>query len=185
MVACNTASAHALDVLEREAPVPVVGVIEAGARAAHDASETGRIGVIGTPGTIASEAYDRAVRELRPVVEVYAQACPMFVPLVEEGLADHEAARLLALEYLSPLQEVAIDTLVLGCTHYPGDAPLDCRGYGPCCAADRFRGKTALEVARVLAGTGSTDALRVAAHPSVRRERHATSFPASRASALG
>ena len=131
VVACNTASAHALDVLEREAPVPVVGVIEAGARAAHDASETGRIGVIDTPGTIASEAYDRAVRELRPVVEVYAQACPMFVPLVEEGLADHEAARLLALEYLSPLQEVAIDTLVLGCTHYPAMRHLIAEVMGP------------------------------------------------------
>jgi len=124
VVACNTATAHALETLEREVPVPVVGVIEAGARAAHDATRTGRIGVIGTPGTIASGAYDRAVRSLRPHVEVYAQSCPMFVPLVEEGLVEHPAAELIAREYLEPLLEVGIDTLVLGCTHYPLLRPL-------------------------------------------------------------
>ena len=150
VVACNTASAHALDVLEREAPVPVVGVIGAGARAAHDASETGLIGVIGTPGTIASGAYERAVRELRPVVEVYAQACPMFVPLVEEGLADHEAARLLARDYLAPLQEVAIDTLVLGCTHYPAMRELIAEVMGDAVHLIDSGEETALELEGVL-----------------------------------
>jgi glutamate racemase len=124
VVACNTASAHALDLLRKLAPVPVVGVIEAGARAAHHASSSGRIGVIGTNGTIASGAYDRAVRCLRPHVEVFAQPCPMFVPLVEEGLAEHAAAELIARDYLLPLAEVGIDTLVLGCTHYPLLKPL-------------------------------------------------------------
>lgn len=150
VVACNTASAHALDVLEQEAPVPVLGVIQAGARAAHHASETGRIGVIGTPGTIASGAYDRAVRALRPAVEVFAQACPMFVPLVEEGLADHEAARLLARDYLAPLQEVAIDSLVLGCTHYPALRHLIAEVMGSGVRLIDSGEETALEVARVL-----------------------------------
>jgi glutamate racemase len=131
VVACNTASAHALEMLRRHAPVPVVGVIEAGARAAHHATATGRIGVIGTHGTIASGAYDRAVRSLRPQAEVFAQPCPMFVPIVEEGLAEHPAAELIARDYLAPLVEVEIDTLVLGCTHYPLLRPLIERVLGP------------------------------------------------------
>lgn len=150
VVACNTASAHALDVLAAEAPVPVIGVIEAGARAAHHASESGRIGVIGTTGTIASGAYDRAVRKLRPAVEVYAQACPLFVPLVEDGRADHEAARLIARDYLAPLQEVGIDTLVLGCTHYPAMRALIGDVMGPAVRLIDSGEETALDVARVL-----------------------------------
>src|SRR5690606_5607305 len=124
VVACNTATAHALSGLAAHAPVPVVGVIDAGARAAHESTRNGRIGVIGTAGTIASGAYDRAVRRLRPEVHVFAQPCPLFVPLVEEGLADHPAAELMARDYLGPLQEMDIDTLVLGCTHYPLLRPL-------------------------------------------------------------
>jgi glutamate racemase len=150
VVACNTASAHALDVLAQETPVPVVGVIEAGARAAHHASESGRIGVIGTAGTIASGAYDRAVRALRPAVEVFAQACPMFVPLVEEGMADHEAARLIAQDYLAPLRELDIDTLVLGCTHYPAMRRLIGEVMGPTVRLIDSAEETALDVARIL-----------------------------------
>jgi glutamate racemase len=150
VVACNTASAHALDVLAQETPVPVVGVIEAGARAAHHASESGRIGVIGTAGTIASGAYDRAVRALRPAVEVYAQACPMFVPLVEEGMADHEAARLIAQDYLAPLRDLDIDTLVLGCTHYPAMRRLIGEVMGPAVRLIDSAEETALDVARIL-----------------------------------
>lgn len=119
IVACNTATAHALAGLRRHVPVPVVGVIDPGARAAVAASRSGRIGVIGTAGTIASGAYDRAVRRLLPSAQVYAQPCPLFVPLVEEGWLDHPATYLIAEEYLRPLQEVGIDALVLGCTHYP------------------------------------------------------------------
>jgi glutamate racemase len=131
VVACNTASAHALRMLQDHLPVPVIGVIAAGARAAHDSTATGRIGVIGTHGTIASGAYDRAVRFLRPQVEVYAQPCPLFVPLVEEGLTEHPAAELVARDYLLPLTEMGIDTLVLGCTHYPLLKPLIERVLGP------------------------------------------------------
>jgi glutamate racemase len=166
VVACNTASAHALDVLARESPVPVIGVIDAGARAAHHASESGRIGVIGTPGTVASGAYDRAVRALRPAVEVYAQACPLFVPLVEEGLSEHEAARLIARDYLTPLQEVEIDTLVLGCTHYPAMRRLIGELMGPSVRLIDSGEETALEVARTL---GERDLLAPEDQVAVRR----------------
>lgn len=119
VVACNTATSHALGDLRSESPVPVLGVVEAGARAAVEATRNGRVGVIGTPGTIGSGAYDRALRSAIPDVQVFAQPCPLLVPLVEEGWADHEATRLVAREYLEPLLEMEIDTLILGCTHYP------------------------------------------------------------------
>jgi glutamate racemase len=119
VIACNTATAHAYDVLRAELPVPVVGVVEPGARTAARASRTGRIGVIGTAGTIASGAYDLAVRTLLPDARVYAQPCPLFVPLIEEGWNAHHATRLVAEEYLNPLHDVDIDVLILGCTHYP------------------------------------------------------------------
>jgi glutamate racemase len=119
VIACNTATAHAGAALEKELDVPVIGVIEPGARAAVAATRTGRVGVIGTVGTIASGAYDLAVRRLLPDSRVYAQPCPLFVPLVEEGWIAHEAARLIADEYLRPLHEMDVDVLILGCTHYP------------------------------------------------------------------
>ncbi len=154
VVACNTASAHALQDLRAFVDVPVVGVIHAGARAAHHTTTTGRIGVIGTPGTIASGAYDRAVRDLRPHMEVFAQACPLFVPLVEEGMADHAAAELVAREYLKPLLEVDIDTLVLGCTHYPALRNVIGRVMGPDVRLIDAGEETALEVAAVLEEEG-------------------------------
>lgn len=150
VVACNTASAYALNDLASRAEVPVVGVIAAGARAAHHASQSGRIGVIGTAGTIASSAYERAVRTLRPVVEVHVQACPLFVPLVEEGLADHVAARLIAQDYLAPLRALGIDTLVLGCTHYPALRQLIGDVMGPGVRLIDSAEETALDVADVL-----------------------------------
>lgn len=165
VVACNTATAHALAPLIEESPVPVVGVIDAGARAAHHASQSGRIGVIGTPGTIASGAYDRAVRALRPTVEVYAQACPMFVPFVEEGLAEHEATRLIARDYLAPLHEMEIDTLVLGCTHYPALRALIAELMGPAVRLIDSGEETALEVARIL---HERDLLAPADHVAIR-----------------
>ena len=119
VVACNTASAHALEELKRVSPVPVEGVIEPGSRAAVAASRSGRIGVIGTTGTIASGAYERAIRAHAGAVAVVAQACPLFVPLVEEGWLDHPATRLVAETYLADLAAHEIDALVLGCTHYP------------------------------------------------------------------
>ena len=166
VVACNTATAHALEALQGEVPVPVLGVIEAGARAAHHATGSGRIGVIGTAGTIASGAYDRAVRCLRPHVEVYAQPCPMFVPLVEEGLVQHPAARLIAREYLLPLTEVGIDTLVLGCTHYPLLRPLIEEALGPGVRLIDSAAETAQDVALLLENSGLLNA---SGEPPLRR----------------
>lgn len=118
VVACNTATAHALPTLQAELPVPVIGVVEPGAAAAAKASRTGRIGVIGTAGTIASGAYQKALARHLPDVEVLARACPLLVPLAEEGWTDGEVPLAVARRYLGDL-EGRIDTLVLGCTHYP------------------------------------------------------------------
>src|SRR5690625_1506125 len=124
VIACNTATAHALNRLVERLPIPIVGVIEPGARAAVRATRSGRIGVIGTVGTIRSGAYDREVRRLLPRAQVFAQPCPLFVPFVEEGWGTREVAKLVAEEYLRPIREVDIDVLVLGCTHYPILRPI-------------------------------------------------------------
>ena len=119
VVACNTASAHGIESMRSTLAVPVVGVIEPGAALAARHSQSGRIGVIGTEGTILSGSYQSAVRALRPEASVVAKPCPLFVPLAEEGLGEHPATRLIAQDYLVPLTREGIDTLVLGCTHYP------------------------------------------------------------------
>ncbi len=119
VAACNTASANALDILQKVLNVPVIGVIEPGARAAVKATKTGRIGIIGTSATIDSNAYTSAIVDLAPEAKTFALACPLFVPLVEEGWNDNEIALSIAKKYLVELQEADIDTLVLGCTHYP------------------------------------------------------------------
>ncbi len=119
VVACNTATAHALPALEQELSVPVIGVIGPGARAAAKGTRNGHIGVIGTDGTIRSGAYVRAINHEMPEAVVTSLACPLFVPLVEEGWVDREATWIIAREYLAPLVRDHIDTLVLGCTHYP------------------------------------------------------------------
>jgi glutamate racemase len=124
VVACNTATAHALPALRERFSLPIVGVIEPGARAAARASPSGRVGVIGTAGTVASGAYERAIRALRPETQVVSRACPLFVPLVEEGWLDTPATRLIAHEYLDPLAADGVDALVLGCTHYPLLKPM-------------------------------------------------------------
>ncbi|HKW12636.1 MAG TPA: glutamate racemase [Gemmatimonadaceae bacterium] len=119
VVACNTATAHALPSLRESLSMPVIGVIEPGARAAVQATRNGHIGVIGTAGTVKSGAYERALRAIEPSLRITARPCPLFVPLVEEGWVNHEATRLVAQEYLAPLLREDVDTLVLGCTHYP------------------------------------------------------------------
>ena len=119
VVACNTATAHALPALRERFDLPIVGVVGPGARAAAQATRSGRVGVIGTYGTIGSGAYEKALRAIRPDLDVVSRACPLFVPLAEEGMTDHPAARLVAAEYLAPLREQRVDTLILGCTHYP------------------------------------------------------------------
>ncbi|TDT62352.1 glutamate racemase [Fonticella tunisiensis] len=119
VVACNTASAMSLGELQESIEVPVIGVIKPGAHAAVRASKTGRIGIIGTEGTIGSRAYENAIKKLYPEAEIIGHPCPLFVPLVEEGWAGTKVSYLVAEEYLKPLKDVDIDTLVMGCTHYP------------------------------------------------------------------
>ncbi len=119
VIACNTASAEALPGLNAELNVPVVGVIDPGIRAALKATKSLRIGVIGTAGTIRSAAYQTGISALEPKADVVAVPCPLLVPLAEEGWVDNEAARLIAREYLRAFKDDGIDTLVLGCTHYP------------------------------------------------------------------
>jgi glutamate racemase len=117
VVACNTASAVALPVLARALPMPVLGVIEPGVAAATGRSRNRRVGVIGTEGTIASGAYRQALE--RRGLEVFEQACPLFVPLAEEGWTEGDVPRLATQRYLAPLLARGVDTLILGCTHYP------------------------------------------------------------------
>ena len=119
VVACNTASAWALPKLERTFPVPVFGVILPGVRAALERTRNRRIGVIGTSATIRSQAYSKGIQARNDEVEVFACACPLLVPLVEEGWTNHAVTRAVLKEYLGPLLRRRIDTLVLGCTHYP------------------------------------------------------------------
>lgn len=119
IVACNSASALAIDALRDAASVPVLGVVEAGARRAMETTRTGRVGVIGTRGTIGSGCYERALSALDASVTTATATAPLFVPLVEEGWIDHAVTRAVAREYLTPLIEARVDTLVLGCTHYP------------------------------------------------------------------
>ena len=119
VVACNTASALALSLLEKTLPVTVTGVILPGARAAIAKTRTGHVGVIGTRATIKSGAYERALRGLNPDVRVTAHACPLLVPLIEEGWLESAITDEIIMQYLGPLVEEGIDTLVLGCTHYP------------------------------------------------------------------
>jgi glutamate racemase len=131
VIACNTSTAHALRALQEATPVPVLGVIKPGARAAIAAGGSGPIGVIGTAGTIASGAYNRAIQALAPGMPVVQRACPLFVPLVEEGWFDHPATELVASAYLGDLRQACIRSLVLGCTHYPLLKPLLQRVMGP------------------------------------------------------
>lgn len=119
VVACNTASALALPRLEETLPVTVTGVISPGARAAIAKTRTGHIGVIGTRATIASGAYERALRSLNADIRVTARACPLLVPLIEEGWLESPITDEIILQYLAPLMSDGVDTLVLGCTHYP------------------------------------------------------------------
>jgi glutamate racemase len=118
VVACNTASAAALDALVAALPIPVIGVVEPGARQAASVA-LARVGVIGTESTIGSGAYTRALHAARAGLEVVSQACPLFVPLAEEGWLDHPVTREVARIYLAPLVAAGVDTLILGCTHYP------------------------------------------------------------------
>lgn len=119
VIACNTASAHALETVQKESDIPIIGVINAGARTAVRATRNGKIGVIGTEGTVGSGIYTEVMKKLRQDIEVTGKSCPLFVPLVEEGLLHDSVTDEIASRYLSVLKSKYIDTLVLGCTHYP------------------------------------------------------------------
>lgn len=118
-VACNTASAYALPEIERQCPVPVIGVIRPGAKTAVSKTRNGRIGVIGTRATVSSGSYTECIHQIMPEAEVVGQACPLFVPLVEEGLWEDPVTDEIARRYLAALLDREIDTLIMGCTHYP------------------------------------------------------------------
>jgi glutamate racemase len=119
VVACNTASSVALDVLRDRYHLPLVGVVASGASSAVRQTENGRVGVIGTSATISSGSYVKAMKAIDPSIKVFSQACPLFVPIVEEGWVGTQVAQLVIEKYLENLKKMEIDTLILGCTHYP------------------------------------------------------------------
>jgi glutamate racemase len=139
VIACNTVSAIAMEEVVQSADgIPVIGMIGPAAKEAAGTSLRGRIGIIGTEATVASEAYERALAKegerLERTIETFSTACPLFVPLAEEGWTDHAATELIAREYLQPLLEANVDTLILGCTHYPVLEAVIQRVMGPAVA---------------------------------------------------
>ena len=131
LVACNTSSSYALEALTQRLSIPVIGVIEPTVRAAVAASPLGRVGVIGTLGTVGSGAYASAITKALPGASVISRACPLFVPLIEEGWIDHPVTRAVAEEYLTELRAADLESLILGCTHYPLIASLLVSLMGP------------------------------------------------------
>ena len=119
VIACNTASAYALDEIEKEIDIPIIGVVRPGAKVAVEATRNGKIGVIATEGTIHSQIYSTYIKQINENMNVIGKACPLFVPLVEEGLLVDPVTDEIAMRYLSELIDRDIDTLILGCTHYP------------------------------------------------------------------
>ena len=154
VVACNTASALGIPRLEKTLDVPVTGVIAPGARAAVASTCNGHVGVIGTRGTVRSGAYERAIRALAPDVRVTSQACPMLVPAIEEGWLDDPITDSICARYLGGLLESGIDTLVLGCTHYPLLKPALARFLGPGIRLVDSAENCAIAVRELLAANG-------------------------------
>jgi len=150
VVACNTASSNSLDLLREKIPMPIEGVIQPGARAAVEATRSGRIGIIGTDSTIASRAYERAIEELNKDISIFARSCPLFVPLAEEGWVDDPITAQVAERYLSHLRRCRVDVLVLGCTHYPLLQDIIARTMGPEVTLIDSATATASEVGRIL-----------------------------------
>jgi glutamate racemase len=154
VVACHSASSAALPGLAERLSVPVIGVVEPGARAVVAASARGRVGVIGTSATIRAGAYEAAIRRAGPGVEIVAKATPLFVSLAEEGWLDGDVPELAARHYLAPLRDEGIDALLLGCTHYPLLADVIGRAVGPGVRLVDSAEETAREAARVIAAQG-------------------------------
>jgi glutamate racemase len=119
VIACNTASSVSLDAIKRSTPIPVIGVIDPGAKAAVRATKNRKIGVVGTEATVKSDSYAKAIKAIDGSIEVFGISCPLFVPLVEEGWSEGDIVTLVANRYLEGMKDKGIDTLVLGCTHYP------------------------------------------------------------------
>jgi len=154
IVACHSVSSSALPELERRLPVPVLGVVEPGARAAVRATKSNRIAVIGTSATIASGAYERAIRSLKRGTEIIAKPTPLFVPLAEEGWLDNDVAEAVARRYLSGLAGEGVDTLLLGCTHFPLLARVIGRVFGPAVTLVDSAEETAASAEDMLAARG-------------------------------
>lgn len=150
VIACNTATAFALETVEKELDIPVMGVIHAGAKTAVEATRNGKIGIIGTEGTIRSGVYTKVMEEMKGGLEVIGKPCPLFVPLVEEGLLHDSVTDEIASRYLSELKGKFIDTLVLGCTHYPLLRSTVGRVMGPEVTLVNPAYETALELKQVL-----------------------------------
>ena len=163
VIACNTASALALETVKEEFDIPIIGVIVPGARAAVRETKNGQIGVLGTEATIKSETYTKEIRKLMPEAEVIGKPCPLFVPLVEEGFAKHKITEEVIDIYLSDMRKSEIDTLILGCTHYPllRSTIRKIMGDQVCLVNPAY--ETALELGRLLkekelSGTGTVQA---------------------------
>ena len=152
VVACNTVSAHSLPALAAALPIPVVGVIEPGAQSAAARTRGGAIAVLGTPSTIASGAYQKALGRLAPLSPLLSRACPLFVPLAEEGWVDGEVPRLVAERYLGDLRRSGADTVLLGCTHYPLLSGVIAEVVGPGAMLVDSADATADAALRLLAG---------------------------------
>jgi glutamate racemase len=162
VIACNTATAAALKAVQRSFDVPIVGVIEPGARAAVTETLDRRVGVLATEGTVASGAYRRAVKSLDAGIDVYEQACPEFVPLIEQGIVSGPQLEPVARRYLEPMMERRVDAVILGCTHYPLISSAINRILGPEVRLISSAGQTALEVRSILSRRGY---LRRPTHP--------------------
>lgn len=154
VVACNTSSAWALPAIRKAAKVPVVGVIDPGARGAVRASRGGRVGIIGTEATVKSGAYEKAIKALRRGARTTAAACPLFVPLVEEGWWSGPVVSAVARKYVAPLKKARVDAVILGCTHYPYLKPVLAKALGPRVKLIDSAEETARETEAVLRGLG-------------------------------
>ena len=173
VVACNTSSAWALPAIRRAVKIPVIGVIEPGARAALAATRGGRIGIIGTEATVKSGAYPKSIKALSARTKTASQACPLFVPLVEEGWWTGGVVAAVARKYVAPLRAARVDTLILGCTHYPYLKLVLAKAMGPRVRLIDSAEETAQETSRVLSARG----LRAPKGGRGRREFYASDAP--------
>ncbi|MDY0405423.1 glutamate racemase [Virgibacillus sp. 179-BFC.A HS] len=151
VIACNTATAFTLQELQKQLPIPVIGVIQPGARAAIKVTESDHVGVIGTQGTIGSDAYAKALKTIKPDIKVDSLACPLFVPMVEKGILDGVQCQSIVQDSLRPLQKITgMDTLILGCTHYPIIKDVISRVMGPSVQLISSSEETAREASIIL-----------------------------------